>query len=119
LNCKLCGRAIVQTFSSIFSSRQLHLSCEQALLEGEHLIAYPFLEGVLYIDYVVEYLSSKDELPYLEQFYMTPSVRRMLAIEMVVLYLESGIDQEDLYLLFLLSRERLYWVFFERPSFLE
>lgn len=119
MKCKLCGQAIVQTFSSIFSSRQLHLSCEELLLEGEHLIAYPFLEGVLYIDYVVDRVLNKENLSYLEQFYMRSSVRRMIESEMVVLYLENRIDQEDLYLVFLLSGERLYWVFFERPSFLE
>ena len=119
MDCKLCGQAIIQTFASIFSRRELHVSCEQNLLEGEHLIAYPFLEGVLYIDYVVDRFFIKNNLAYFEQFYMGPSVSRMIESEMSILYLESGIDQEDLYLLFLLSGERLYWVFFERPSFLE
>lgn len=118
MDCKICGRAIEQTFASLFSSRKVHHSCEQTFLE-EKLVAYPFLEGFLYVDYVSEKSYDEEDLLFFEQFYMGPSVQRMLETDMLILFLEDGLEQDDLYRVFLLSEERLYWVFFQRPYFLE
>jgi hypothetical protein len=118
MKCKFCLKAIDHTFASLFSFKKVHPTCHQILQKGKDVIVYPFLEGFLYIEYLLDQKGERDLL-YFERFYLRISIERMIKADMLILFLQEEITKEDLYLLFLLSNQRLYWVFLVRPDFLE
>jgi|GEM_PF-3082054 len=117
--CKLCNRHISHTFGSFFSSKNVHLSCEEFLRKQENIVVYPFLEGVIIVDYLVDFLIDKADKEYITREFMGKSIKRAIKENTLILFLENEVSRDALYLLFLLSNQRLYWVFLERPSFLE
>lgn len=116
VNCKYCNQPISQTFASLILKKQIHQHCERLLVDQEKVIAYPFLEGMIYVDYLVEKLPQGADALYLEQWYLSSHIERMIKENMVILFLTEIMSSEDLYLLFLLASQRLYWVFLERPN---
>ncbi len=119
MNCKLCNRPISHTFGSFFSLRKIHLPCESFLKKQENIVVYPFLEGVIVIDYLVDLLDNYADRNYIIREFMDKCIMRAIKENTLVLYLEADVPKEALYLIFLLSNQRLYWVFLERPTFLE
>ncbi len=116
VNCKYCNQPISHTFATLILQKQVHHHCEELLLNQSKVIAYPFLEGMIYIDYLADKLPENADGVYLEQWYMSGSIKRMCNEDMTVLFLHDEIVNDDLYLLFLLASQRLYWVFLEFPN---
>ena len=119
MNCKFCNRPISHTFASLFLFKEVHIACELFLKEQENVAVYPFLEGVIIADYLVERLPHNADKDYLVRRYMTLPIKRAINEKSLILLLEEEPSNEALYLIFLLSGQRLYWVFLERPNFLE
>lgn len=96
----------------------MHISCQQLLIDEWTIAVYPFLEGVIVVDYLIDHLPALANVQMIEQHFMTGSIKRMIEEKSTILYLTDLINKETLYLLYLLSNQRLYWVFIDRPSFL-
>lgn len=119
MNCKFCNRPISHTFASFFSQREIHLKCENLLKKEHHIVAFPFLEGLIMVGYLLEEVRKELDQAYFIRNYMNDLIVWAVSQGTLVLFLDSEIEQDDLYLIFLLAQQRLCWVFLAKPTFLE